>query len=80
MTLLLLALLVAFAGATALVLADSGLRLWSAFAGIRAQHGALLGGQREAVRRRARITTRISYARPAGSTGRTRPAPLGAAA
>ena len=67
MTLLLIALLVAFAAATGIVLADSGLRLWSALGGIRGQQATLrkvaglpaLRGQRP-----ARVMTRVSYARP----------------
>lgn len=66
MTLLLIALLIAFAAATAIVLADSGLRMWSAFGGIRAQRAMLrnnsgLPALRD--RRAARVTTRVSYAR-----------------
>ena len=74
MTLLLIALLIAFAAATAIVLADSGLRMWSAFGGIRVQQAMLrnISGL-PALRddRAARVTTRVSY---------TRTAPLRAAA
>lgn len=72
MTLLLIALLAAFAAATGIVLADSGLRLWSAFGGMAARQAAVrdvrdvpeLHGQRP-----ARVITRISYARPVGFPG-----------
>jgi hypothetical protein len=79
MSFVMLALLIAFAAATALVLADSGLRLWSALGGLKAQRLALasgpLGHQQSRVRS-ARMTTRVSYvpARPA------QPAPRRAAA
>ena len=68
MTLLLLALLVAGAIATAIVLADSGLRLWSALGGIRRQQAMMRNegaryGRR--VSRPARVTTRVSYSRTA---------------
>lgn len=69
MTLLLIALLIAFAAATGIVLADSGLRLWSALGGLKAEHAMLLNaGQVPALRsqRAARVVTRISYARPLG--------------
>jgi hypothetical protein len=65
MTLLLIAL-VAFAAATGIVLADSGLRLWSALGGI--------GGQQEMLQSSlpaqrcispVLVTTRVSFARPA---------------
>lgn len=67
MTLLLIALLVAFAAAAGIVLADSGLRLWSALGGIRVQQAALQAGSVPALRgqRTARVVTRVSYARPA---------------
>lgn len=67
MTLLLIALLVAFAAATGAVLADSGLRLWSAVGGIRAQQ-AMLGNEMAlpaARQRAARVVMRVNYARPA---------------
>ena len=73
MTLLLIALLVAFAAATGIVLADSGLRLWSAFGGIRARQAVLRNGDGLPAARAARVTTRVSYARPmvrAGSAPR----------
>lgn len=68
MTLLLIALLIAIAAATAVVLADSGLRMWSAFGGIRVQQAMLrnisgLPALRD--HRAARVTTRVSYARTA---------------
>ena len=68
MTVLLIALLVAFAAATAIVLADSGLRLWSAFGGIGAQQALLRRGAGLPAARvpcAARVVTRVSYARPA---------------
>lgn len=68
MTLLLIALLVAIAATTGFVLADSGLRMWSAFGGIRAKQGLLRTGglpTRRASRAVPRVTTRVSYARPA---------------
>lgn len=67
MALVMLALLAAFALAIAVVLADSGLRLWSAVAVIKGQRDAMVRGDiqlphlRE--RREARATTRVSYAR-----------------
>lgn len=71
-----LALLAAFAAAIALVLADSGLRLWSALGGIKAQRGATRNPRMELPRRRAtaRVTTQVSYGRT------SRSAPLRAAA
>ena len=66
MTFLLLALLAGFAIAAGIVLADSGLRLWSALGGI--------GGQQEMLQSSlpaqrcispVRVTTRVSFARPA---------------
>lgn len=63
MTLLLIALLVAFTVVAGIVLADSGLRLWSAFGGIRAQQAMLRNGNGLPARR-ARMVTRVSYARP----------------
>ena len=68
MTLVLFALLIAFAVATAIVLADSGLRMWSALGGLRAEAAMLHGGRELPARRAersARVTTRVSYARPA---------------
>ena len=77
MTLLLLALLIAGTMATGIVLADSGLRMWSALGGIRSQQAMLRQGStgQPALRaaRTARVTTRVSYARSA-------PAPLRAVA
>ena len=64
MTLLLIALLVAFTAATAIVLADSGLRLWSAFGVIAAQEAKLRSGELPALRP-ARVITRVSYPRSA---------------
>lgn len=67
MALLLLALLVAGTLATGIVLADSGLRLWSALGGIRSRQAMLrnpaasLPGSRAP--RAPRVTTRISFAR-----------------
>jgi hypothetical protein len=63
MTLLPFALMVAFAAAAAVVLADSGLRLWSAFAGISAEQAGLRRGSVSAGQRTARVVTRIGYAR-----------------
>lgn len=67
MSILLLALLFAFAIGTGLVLADSGLRLWSALGAIKAQRGAIPSGWVDAsqprMREAARMTTRVSYAR-----------------
>lgn len=76
MTLLLIALLVAFTVATGIVLADSGLRLWSAVGGLKAQQAILRrdGVPEMRVRQTARVMTRVSYAR----TGR--PMPLRVAA
>lgn len=69
MAILMLTLLIAFAAATAIVLADSGLRMWSAVAGIKAQHRAVMGLSTQVPQVRARhavrMTTRVSYARPA---------------
>lgn len=74
-----LALLVALTAATVIVLADSGLRLWFALGGIKAQRAAIQTGAADrlrcATRSSARTTTRFSYAR-AGATV----APLRAAA
>lgn len=64
MTLLLIALLIAFAAATGIVLADSGLRMWSAFGGIAAQQGRLRKDLPSLREHTARVTTRVSYARP----------------
>lgn len=66
MTLLLIALLVAFAAATGIVLADSGLRMWSALGGTKAQQAMLhkaAGVPSMRVQRAARVVTRVSYAR-----------------
>jgi hypothetical protein len=71
MTLLLIALLIAFAAATAVVLADSGLRMWSAFGGITAQQAMLRNiSELPALRdyRAARVTPRVSYARTVPAT------------
>lgn len=68
MTLLLITLLVAFAAATGIVLADSGLRLWSAFGGIGTRQAMLRNGAGLPARRgqrAARVMTPVSYARPA---------------
>lgn len=79
MALLLLALLAGFALATGIVLADSGLRMWSAFGALGAQRVLVTktanGHEMPTGRARpvARVTTRVSYAR-------TAPAPLRAAA
>jgi hypothetical protein len=67
MTLLLIALLIAFAAATVLVLADSGLRMWSAMGGVKSRQAAMrdvrdISARR--VSRAARVVTRVSYARP----------------
>ena len=65
MTIVMLALLVALVVVTAIVLADSGLRLWSAVGSIRAQQQAGLGRRVELPRTRpaARVTMQINYAR-----------------
>lgn len=65
MTILLLALLAAFALATVFVLADSGLRLWSASQGIETRRGELSRKAPATPQRlwTARMTTRVSYAR-----------------
>lgn len=69
MTFLIVALFAGFAVATGIVLADSGLRLWSAFGTIRAQQAMLRAGVAVPAARRAqlpaRVTTRVSFARPA---------------
>lgn len=68
MTLILLALLVALGAATGIVLADSGLRLWSAIGGTGARQALLRNGRDlPALRtqRPARVTARISFERPA---------------
>lgn len=73
MTLLLVALLVALTAATGIVLADSGLRMWSAVGALKAQQIAMrsdsglpaLRGERS-----ARVTTRVSYARVTGAAPR----------
>lgn len=68
MTFLLLALLVAIAIATAMVLADSGLRLWSAAGGMAAQRAHLRKGVDVTglrARPAARVRTQVSYARSA---------------
>lgn len=75
MTLLLIALLVALAAATGIVLADSGLRMWSAAGGIKAQR-AMLSRQPAQVepalrgQRAARATTRVNFARTAAAAPR----------
>ena len=79
MTLLLIALLVALAAATGIVLADSGLRMWSAAGGIKAQRAMLSRQPAQVVpalrsQRTARVMTRVSFARTAAV------APLRAAA
>ena len=76
MAMLMLLLLVTVAGFALLVLADSGVRLWQAFAKLRARQPGLdfwpmAAAARQAVP--ARVTTRVSYARQA-------PKPLRAAA
>lgn len=80
MAILFLALLTAFAFGTVMVLADSGMRLWSAMGGLKAQHRALSTGQIEAPKRSSHVTMRISYARSVTALGRVRPAPLRVAA
>lgn len=66
MSFLMLALLVVFASATVLVLADSAMRLWSVMGGFKAQHTATVHGQAElpSLRGRSagRVSTRVSYA------------------
>lgn len=75
-----LALLVALAAATLIVLADSGLRLWFALGGIKAQRAAIqsapINRLRGCKQSASRMTTWIVYAR----IGVTRSAPLRAAA
>ena len=76
MTILLLALLAAVVVATGIVLADSGLRIWSAFGGIPRQKAALRHNASLPLHRKlttARVTTAISY-------GRTGAAPFRVAA
>ena len=68
MTLVSLALLVALVAAIAIVLADSGLRWWSAFVAIASLRADLRGTADLPVLRHGRptvVTTRVSYARPA---------------
>ena len=77
MIFVLVALLIVFAAATAIALADSGLRLWSAFGGLQAQQAMLRNGNSVRPARRcghsARVpmpvtmpaSTRVSYARSA---------------
>ena len=68
MTLLLIALLIAFAAATVLVLADSGLRMWSAIARMKSQQTVMRDVRDISARRglrAARVVTRVSYGRPA---------------
>ena len=74
-----LTLLVAFAAASALVLADSGLRLCSAIGGIKVRREALLAVQAGTPQRQARVKTRVSYGRQATAKW-SRPAPMRAAA
>lgn len=72
MSFLMLALLVAFACAAALVLADSALRLWSAMGGLAAQRSAVTGGFADLPQlrsRAARVSTRVSYAPAARNAG-----------
>jgi hypothetical protein len=64
MTLLLVALLAVVAASTVIVLADSGLRMRSAFAGMRAQQAMLCDASRLPEIRAPRVTTRVSHARP----------------
>ena len=68
MTLLMIALLLALAAATGIVLADSGLRLWSALGAIGAQGPMLRDGAAGLPllrgRRAARVITPVSYAPP----------------
>ena len=62
MTVLLIALVAVLAAATAVVLADSGLRLWSAARGIALERsGAVTPALR--AQRAVRVATRISYSR-----------------
>lgn len=66
MTILLLALVAAFVAIVGTVLADSGLRLWSAAGGIARQKAALRTAAELPTARRAavaRVVTRVSYAR-----------------
>lgn len=64
MALLLVAFLVVLVAATGLVLADSGLRMWSAFGGMKAQQAILCETSRLPAMRAPQVTTRVSYARP----------------
>lgn len=67
MTFVMIALLIAFAVATAIVLADSGLRLWFAIGEIAAQRKEAMRGNGELPQLRnraaAQVSMRISYAR-----------------
>lgn len=67
MALLLIALLIAFAVATGVVLADSGLRLWSALGGLERELAMRSGRELPAWRSQplASVTTRVSYSRQA---------------
>lgn len=70
MTFLLIALLIAIVAMTGFVLADSGLRMWSAFSAIKAQQAMLKAPiPVPAIRtqRPARIVTQVSYSRVVGS-------------
>lgn len=62
MTILLIAFLVALAVAAGFVLADSGLRMWSAVGALKTRR-ALMIADAQSVRGR-RATVRVSYARP----------------
>ena len=79
MALLMLTLLAGFTLATGIVLADSGLRLWSAFGTLGMQKTMLVGAKKDAempilrTRAEAQVATRVSFSRPA-------PAPLRVAA
>lgn len=66
MTFFLLALVAAFVAIVGTVLADSGLRLWSAAGGIARQQAALRTAAKLPAARRApvaRVVTRVSYAK-----------------
>lgn len=62
-----LGLMVALTAATVIVLVDSGLRLWFALGGIKAQHAAIRTGAADrlqlSMRAATRHTMRVSFAR-----------------
>lgn len=62
MSLALIALLLALTLVTSVVLADSGLRMWSAFGAVKAQR-LVAELPRLPAQRPARVTTRVSFTR-----------------